>query len=622
MPTLTGVVQSGASNPTPISGATVRLYAAHVGSPVMWGEATTDGNGAFSIPDPAVSTDSIFYVTATLGGGVQFLALLGPTIPASIVLNELTTVAGAYCAAQFLVSGGVQGEGFRLQIAAGMSTNIVDLATGASSAVMSSSPNADETNAWRTTLSLANVLASCVNVRKNAAAFLALTTPEGGPPPTDTITALGNLARKPAFRVGAIYKQSKLKDLYQPDLREQPDAWTIAVKVNDSGDDAHMFGGPGNVAFDSQGRAWIANNVIQGTGNSTLYSIVLDATGRPATDRSGRRISPFAGGGLLGPGFGVDVDSKGHVWFGDFGWGKFIPPGGASRFASDATPLSPEPDGYGVGIVHRVQGTAVDRYDNVWLAGWGNATVAVFRGGDPGSVATYTGDASFKPFGIAFAKDGSAWVTSSDVSASGITRLRLNDSPSLEPSPQIHIGKDTKGIGIDSAGNIWVASGGDDHVYVFDSEGQLMGGFQGGGIWGPWGLTLDGDDNVWVANFGPLEIGSVVHGRLTQLAGINATGHRLGDGLTPQSGYTLPSAGKPVTLHNGDPLYGPGGPPSFIPMMRTTGLNIDAAGNVWTCNNWKPSFDNDLFGEPPSDEANPGGDGMVIWVGVAAPRKG
>ena len=28
-------------------------------------------------------------------------------------------------------------------------------------------------------------------------------------------------------------------------------------------------------------------------------------------------------------------------------------------------------------------------------------------------------------------------------------------------------------------------------------------------------------------------------------------------------------------------------------MMRTTGVNIDAAGNVWTCNNWKPNFDND-----------------------------
>jgi hypothetical protein len=48
-------------------------------------------------------------------------------------------------------------------------------------------------------------------------------------------------------------------------------------------------------------------------------------------------------------------------------------------------------------------------------------------------------------------------------------------------------------------------------------------------------------------------------------------------------------------------------------MMRTTGLQVDAAGNVWTCNNWKPDFDIDTKG------GNPGGDGMLIWVGVATP---
>ena len=38
------------------------------------------------------------------------------------------------------------------------------------------------------------------------------------------------------------------------------------------------------------------------------------------------------------------------------------------------------------------------------------------------------------------------------------------------------------------------------------------------------------------------------------------------------------------------------------------------AGNVWVTNNWKPSGLNDLI-------KNPGGDGMVIFVGLAAPVK-
>lgn len=62
--------------------------------------------------------------------------------------------------------------------------------------------------------------------------------------------------------------------------------------------------------------------------------------------------------------------------------------------------------------------------------------------------------------------------------------------------------------------------------------------------------------------------------------------------------------------------------PCYIPMMRTTGLNIDAAGNVWTTNNWKPDFTNDAFGDPfTGSPSNPGGDGMLIWVGVAAPKR-
>jgi hypothetical protein len=67
-------------------------------------------------------------------------------------------------------------------------------------------------------------------------------------------------------------------------------------------------------------------------------------------------------------------------------------------------------------------------------------------------------------------------------------------------------------------------------------------------------------------------------------------------------------------LHNGDPLYGPGAPSSFIPMMRQTAVVIDQAGNIWSVNNWKPDVDIDFGG-------NPGGDGIVIFVGLAAPPR-
>jgi hypothetical protein len=86
----------------------------------------------------------------------------------------------------------------------------------------------------------------------------------------------------------------------------------------------------------------------------------------------------------------------------------------------------------------------------------------------------------------------------------------------------------------------------------------------------------------------------------------------MGQPLSPANGYTVPSAGSQVLLHNGDPLYGPGAPPSFAPMMRQTSCLVDAAGNVWTLNNWKPDLDIDVA-------VNPGGDGAIIFVGIAKP---
>ena len=89
---------------------------------------------------------------------------------------------------------------------------------------------------------------------------------------------------------------------------------------------------------------------------------------------------------------------------------------------------------------------------------------------------------------------------------------------------------------------------------------------------------------------------------------------KTGDPISPSTGFTLPSAGSEVLLHNGDPLYGPAGPPCFSPLMRLTKTAIDQAGNVWAMNNWKPDFAVDVL-------SNPGGDGAVIFVGLAPPVK-
>jgi hypothetical protein len=67
-----------------------------------------------------------------------------------------------------------------------------------------------------------------------------------------------------------------------------------------------------------------------------------------------------------------------------------------------------------------------------------------------------------------------------------------------------------------------------------------------------------------------------------------------------------------VLLSDGTPLSQTGfNQPAFTPLMRSVSAVPDRAGNLWVSNNWKPNFITNQL-------ENPGGDGMVIFVGLAA----
>src|SRR5438067_9457110 len=195
---LSGVVQTGGTTSSqPLPNVHVMLFEATTGQPAMLGQATTDASGRFSIRYTRSTSQSIFYVQADIGEGVEFVTILGPNLPGSVTINELTTVASSYSMAQFYRSGVISGNAFGLQIAAGMNDNIVAAATGQSSPVLLNSPNADETNSLRSTRSLANLLAACVDDPDVTANLFGLTTPPGGLPSHNTAQALANLARDP-----------------------------------------------------------------------------------------------------------------------------------------------------------------------------------------------------------------------------------------------------------------------------------------------------------------------------------------------------------------------------------------------------------------------------------------
>ena len=622
--TLTGAVQSGGvSSARPLANVRVTLYEATASPRRILGRTTTNSTGDFTITSPTDTTSGVFYATAAIDPGVELVVVLGGSLPSAVTVNELTTVAAAYSMAQFYDDGAISGDPFALGLAAGMNDNIVDTATGESSPVLLTSPNADETNSLRLTRSLANLVAASVTSRGVAASLLALTRPARGPLPGSTPQALANLARDPAKHAEQIYRLATRAQAYEPPLQRMPDAWTVVVKVNDSGSDDQeaLFGGPGNLVFDERGYAWVTNNVIQGDTPSNTSVVVLQPNGQPSDGTNGTPLSPLTGNGILGTGFGVTIDRIGTVWFGNYGWGgtehQPDPGESISRFSPAGAPLSGSGEG---GAVDRAQGMATDADGNVWVTSYGSDSVFVFPGGDVTqgvSLAQYFGS---QPFDVAIAPDGAAWVSNSGGLLGGypssVARFTF-EAGILRRHVLRPLGSALKGLAVDSQGNVWVASLGDNAVYGLRPDGTVFGRFAGGGILGPWDVTIDGDDNLWISNFGEISATNIFpHGRLSKLCGSERLacppGKKPGDPISPDTGYPTPSAGSQVLLHNGDPLYGPGAPPSFAPMTRQTSSAIDQAGNVWTINNYKPDFTVDAV-------ANPGGDGILIYVGLAPP---
>ena len=159
------------------------------------------------------------------------------------------------------------------------------------------------------------------------------------------------------------------------------------------------------------------------------------------------------------------------------------------------------------------------------------------------------------------------------------------------------------GIAPDSHGYLWVANSGTvdlpcghpvmvDASHGLDGSVTLLGpergpadhdAFRGGGMTIPWGIAVDGNDNVWVANFDGR--------RISELCGVRRRQCRPGGGV-----------GAPISPPSG---YG------FDGLTRLTGVAIDPSGNVWFCNNWK---------NVPLP-ANPGGYEIVAFVGLGGPLK-
>ncbi|MDD3265605.1 MAG: hypothetical protein PHC75_00310 [Burkholderiales bacterium] len=618
-----GIVQSGVSTESKqvLSRLTVNLYAIGESSAQLISQTSSNNSGQFIFNLPSSAIESMLYITASNGESIELASIIGNYSSSKVVVNELTTVAAAYSMAQFWHGDSIYGSHKAITVANGMNLNLVSPYDGSISTVISSPPNANQTNALRLINSLANAVANCVRNKSTCDTLFQASRTISGALPNNTLMALQNLVLNPSQGINEIFNYSHRQSIYSPYLYSAPDAWTLALKFNQTGSSSCPFGGPGNITFDDNGNAWITNNVVQGSTVSSNCIIVLKPNGMPADGTNGSPASPLFGGGIFGQGFGITTDLQGRVWSGNFGWGTLLPTGSVSLFSSNGEAISGE-SGYSQ-YIYRAQALRADNKDNMWIASNGNQRLVIFPSGNPDQ-AIYATTAESYPFDIEITQEDDAWVSFSSLTdpsvlteSSGVVSKYKLVNKQIQQIATAKVGGYPLGMTLDSSNYLWVSSLLESAVYRVSPDGQNVESFSGGGTIGTWNVTLDGDENVYAVNFMSNQTGLFGIAKLCGPKVRNCPpGATLGTPISPNTGYTLPTGGDQVLLADGTPLNGPDAPADYKPLMRMVAAKIDIAGNLWVTNNWKPSFIVDLDKENP----NPGGDGVVIFVGLATPN--
>jgi hypothetical protein len=608
---LTGLVRSAGA---PLGHVTVTLYrsgASRSAAAVPLGTGHTGADGRFTITYPTQHpSDAVLYVLVGRGTEVRLASVLGRApAPGRIVVNERTTVAVAYAFAQFLAGRDIAGPAPGPANAAAMAANLADPRTGLIGRTLAVPPNGNQTSTLATFNTLANLLVPCSRVTRDCAALLRLARPAGEPVPRGPLAALVEIARNPAHHAAALFALAQSGPTpYQPALAPSaiPDAWTLALRFDGDG---RSMNGPGNMAIDARGDIWVTDNY---TFSRNPLAPVCGGKILIEFAPSGHYVagSPFSGGGLDGAGFGITLDPHGNVWVGNFGFTSTdcsAKPASTSvsEFSAAGAPLSPpltdtEPGGFTAGGITFPQGVVSDRRGNIWTANCGNNTLTRYEAGDPETVSSVAPPGLTNPFDLAFNGRGQAFVTGNGNST--VAMINPDGSPAL-PEPIHGAGIDKPlGIAADSEGNMWVANSRlvdipcpgmqitppttRGSITLISSSGvpASQAPFEGGGLRLPWGVAVDGNDNVWIANFAGQ--------RLSEFCGTNPArcpaGRHTGEPITPPTGY------------------------GFDGLTRNTGVQIDPSGNVWVANNWKLD---------PLPNQNPGGYQLVAFIGLAGPLR-
>jgi hypothetical protein len=613
----------------------VSLWAASADAPARLAQVQTDADGRFVVSvDATPGGASSLYLVASGGApaiskaggdnkGIDLLAVLEKDPPTKVVVNELTTVASAFTNARFIKGESISGNPLGLKIAAGNVPNLVDPATGGWGKVLLDPINSTQT----TTLANLDTLGSLITAFAAGGdddwrgRFLKAATPTGDAAPTNTLEAMAGIAReswadpKTLFALfEEAYPQpkdgSRRAAPFAPYLAWTPSDFALSLCFAGGGTFAN-----GRFMFDADGNLWSGQNWMPGSQSGVRKSI---GGGVTKFTPNGTPLSPpitgFTGMGIDGVGWGTAVTLD-KVWITSFS-GKIL------VMDFNGHPIGAESDFPFHDKLTGLMGVGVAANGDVWIADGSDDQLLFFPGGrvKDGRIVKVAGLKS--PFDIVIDDQNRVWVANS--SSETVVRFPADDPSKAE---SFRTGLSVRGLALDSKSNVWVSNllsldfpvpKIPDGASIMEQFGILAGaalhypkptgeinlilpdgaqpapeGFSGEGkVDIPWGLNIDGNDDVWIANLSPRTRAVVL------MAGVDTKGHPAGT-----------KTGDVIHMFQGGSI------------QMLTDVSIDPAGDVWAANNW-----NDPEAATSPDPFRPtstwgGGSGFTVIYGVAAPVK-
>jgi len=492
---------------------------------------------------------------------LAFMTLLGNCSSLGstpVVMNEITSVASAFATAPFTANDALTGNSSYLYLGAGSSNsaglanafatfnNLVDITTGRPRYFV---PAGNAAAPYVQINIIADMLNSCAATAGGAEG-------DGSPcgvlftdtdvlplqhdiynavAPTDTLQAAFNIAQHPVTNFGysmelpALGAPSNLvssSSPFQPALSTASIDWPLSLNYTVSGLPATDV--LGSFAMDAVGNLWITD-VTAGTvfeWNATAAAVsplpgYLAGGGPIAIDASGNVWvsgnnslseltdlgiplpgTPFAG--VPGGGSDLAIDAQGNLWVAN--------DAGVNEFSNLGVLLSPA-GGFTNAGVHGTTAIGVDSANDVWVGQSAASTNSFANLANPGGGLIVAGGSN--AFGDVFPQmaadnSGNMWATNGGwlckappyAGAGSIWVPTCTQAETTLNSPGAFPFDNARGIAVDGAGTLWVASAGGGSIppnilpVVSNSAAQSY--IASSLAAGPLRVGIDGSGNVWV----------------------------------------------------------------------------------------------------------------------------